>query len=183
MKHRKYIIYLLFFAIMVIFATACGKEAAGGRDDEVITAEPESTPTETAESNTVYVGPESGKSADEESETGKAGVEEPENREKEGTESDEKASDVTATDTDSYTFVCADENNDPVEGVRIQICTDEMCVMRKSDEEGKVVFDGEPQIYTIHVFSYPEEYELTSPKDFDTDDKYGTYSVIFDCRE
>ena len=85
---------------------------------------------------------------------------------------------ISAQETGKYVFICIDQNNAPVKGVKIQICTEETCMMKESDENGEVRFDEEPYQYDIHVYSVPKEYELVSQKDFKTEAKYGTYKIL-----
>ncbi len=79
----------------------------------------------------------------------------------------------------TYIFRCRDTEGNPVSNVMIQVCTDELCLMAKSDETGDAVHTGEPFSYDIHIFRYPEEYELTSEQHFTTADEYSAYDIIF----
>ena len=83
----------------------------------------------------------------------------------------------TEDDPEAYCFVCNDNEGNPVEGVKIQICTDETCTMQISDENGRIIYDGEPRIYSIHIYRIPEGYELISDREFETTDTYGTSYV------
>ena len=80
---------------------------------------------------------------------------------------------------DNYTFVCRDSSGAPVKGIKLQICTDEICTMKVSDDNGEIIFDGEPLKYTVHVYSYSDGYSLVSEKDFETEAEYGIYYVDF----
>ena len=84
-----------------------------------------------------------------------------------------------ASDLEAYCFKCITDDDTPVPGVRLQICTDETCMMQTSGEDGKVEFDGDPQQYSIHVYSFPKEYELVSDKEFVTADTYEEYYISF----
>ncbi len=55
--------------------------------------------------------------------------------------------------SDEYIFICTTSEGDPLPGVRVQVCTDEVCMMQTSGEDGRIIFDGEPQQYSIHVYS------------------------------
>ena len=96
------------------------------------------------------------------------------------TVSDEPSSDegVTGKEDEEYVFICRDQNNAPVKGVKLQICTEEICMMQESDENGEVRYAGDLYQYDIHVYSVPKEYELVSEKDFKTETKYGTYKIL-----
>ena len=80
---------------------------------------------------------------------------------------------------DKYIFRCTDENGDPVSGVMIQVCTDEACIIIKSDDSGNAVYEEMPFEYDIHIFRYPEMYELTSEAQFTTAAEYTAYDIKF----
>lgn len=88
----------------------------------------------------------------------------------------------TAQDAPSYSayiFRCRDTDGNPVSNVMIQICTDEMCMVATSDDNGDAIHDGEPFGYDIHIFRYPDGYELSSEQHFSVDAEYGEYNVVF----
>ena len=85
---------------------------------------------------------------------------------------------ITDQNTEEYVFICLDQYNAPVKGVKLQICTEEICMMQESDENGEVRYAGDLYQYDIHVYSVPKEYELVSEKDFKTEAKYGTYKIL-----
>lgn len=59
----------------------------------------------------------------------------------------------------AYVFKCVDENGKGVEGVTLQVCTEEQCVMFKTDKMGTVVCTNTPAaVYEVHVLSCPEGY-------------------------
>lgn len=79
----------------------------------------------------------------------------------------------------AYIFRCRDTDGNPVSNVMIQICTDEMCMVATSDDNGDAIHDGEPFGYDIHIFRYPDDYELSSEQHFSVDAEYGEYNVVF----
>ena len=79
----------------------------------------------------------------------------------------------------AYRFLCKNEAGIPVKDVKLQICTDETCIMLTGDENGEVLFDGEPYAYSVHVYSYPKQYLLLTDKEFETAAEYSEYEVIF----
>ena len=85
---------------------------------------------------------------------------------------------INDKENEEYAFFCLDQNNAPIKGVKIQICTEEICMMQESDENGEVRYAGDLYQYDIHVYSVPKEYELVSEKDFKTETKYGTYKIL-----
>lgn len=80
---------------------------------------------------------------------------------------------------DKYIFRCTDENGAPVSGVMIQVCTDEACIIIKSDDSGNAFYEEKPFEYDIHVFKYPEMYELTSETQFTAAAEYTAYDIRF----
>ena len=58
---------------------------------------------------------------------------------------------VTGKENEEYIFICLDQNNAPVKGVKIQICTEEVCMMQESDENGEVRYAGNLYQYDIHI--------------------------------
>jgi len=62
-----------------------------------------------------------------------------------------------------YRVLVYDTNGNPIKGVAIQFCSDEMCSMGKTDAEGIARFDmDEGTEYTVHVFKVPEGYAKDS---------------------
>ena len=86
---------------------------------------------------------------------------------------------ITDKENEEYVFICLDQNNAPVKGVKIQICTEEVCMMQESDENGEVRYAGDLYQYDIHIYSVPKGYELVSEKDFKTEEKYETFKIVF----
>ena len=59
-----------------------------------------------------------------------------------------------------YTIYVVDQNGDPVAGAAVNICTDETCAPMKTDEEGMIVYTGEPYAYHLQVLKVPEGYSF-----------------------
>ena len=78
-----------------------------------------------------------------------------------------------------YVFLCETEDGAPIEGVKLQVCNDDACMMKESDASGKITVDGEPCEYVIHVYSGPDGYELVSEKDFNTGLEFETFKILF----
>lgn len=79
----------------------------------------------------------------------------------------------------AYVFNCKDTDGNPVSNVMIQICTDEMCMVATSDDNGEAIHTGDPYSYEIHVFRYPDGYELSSEQHFTVAAEYGAYDIVF----
>lgn len=56
----------------------------------------------------------------------------------------------------AYMALVVDEDNAPVEGVGVQLCSDDACVMQQTDATGIAEFQVDEGKYTIHILSVPE---------------------------
>ena len=65
----------------------------------------------------------------------------------------------TAFADDGYQIQVLDQDGYPVQGVAVQFCSDEQCMLGKTDEEGIAVFDMPAGSYTIHLLKVPAGYE------------------------
>lgn len=68
----------------------------------------------------------------------------------------------------AYEVLVTDEAGRPVQGAVIQFCSDTMCSMGKTDENGLAVFENEAGTYTVHVLKVPKGFaadhtEYTAP--------------------
>lgn len=54
---------------------------------------------------------------------------------------------------------CVDENGAPVEGVKLQVCSGNLCVALTTSEDGTAVYEGEKGTYEISVLKTPAGYE------------------------
>ncbi len=64
-----------------------------------------------------------------------------------------------AAAADAYRVVVTDESGGGVQGVMVQFCSDQMCLMGETDGDGIAVFEGQAEgAYTVHVYSVPEGY-------------------------
>ncbi len=68
----------------------------------------------------------------------------------------------TAFADDGYQIQVLDQDGYPVQGVAVQFCSDEQCMLGKTDEEGIAVFDVPAGSYTIHLLKVPAGYEKDS---------------------
>lgn len=77
----------------------------------------------------------------------------------------------------AYTVRVADQNNEPVPDVYVNFCTDTACVMKKSDGDGMIVFDGAPDEYHIQILRVPEGYSFDAAFELYTDREYGSWAL------
>ena len=91
-------------------------------------------------------------------------------------------SSATENRTDAYRVIVSDESGAGVQGVMVQFCSDQMCMMGETDASGIAVFENQPEgAYTVHVYSVPEGYaedetEYTAPE------KYGDVNIILKAK-
>lgn len=79
---------------------------------------------------------------------------------------------VAANNEGVYRVIVSDSDGDMVKGATIQFCSDTICMMGKTDENGVAAFEMEEgQIYTVHVLKVPAGYEKTT-KEFQTSDTF-----------
>lgn len=64
-----------------------------------------------------------------------------------------------------YNIYLVDENGDPVDGVMINVCTDETCTPSNT-ESGFFGFNGDPFAYVIHVLKVPDGYAFDTTQEF-----------------
>ena len=57
-----------------------------------------------------------------------------------------------------YRVICVDENGNRVQGATIQFCSDDQCMMGKTDSNGIAEFDEAPGHYIVHLLKVPEGY-------------------------
>lgn len=63
----------------------------------------------------------------------------------------------TAAEAD-YTFRCVDQNGNPVAGVMLQVCNEDICQVLVSDAEGLCEFSGAPYAWEVHILKAPDGY-------------------------
>lgn len=69
---------------------------------------------------------------------------------------------------DGYVVIVTDTDNAAVEDVDLQLCQDDLCLKKTTDEAGYAKFETEQGDYTLHVLSVPDgfaeddtEYEVS----------------------
>ena len=86
-------------------------------------------------------------------------------------ETDEKAENALQ----AYIIHVVDQDNNPVEGVAVNFCTDTACVPQESDENGTVTYTGAPNIYHIQIVDAPEGYSWDESYEMYTTREYGEW--------
>ena len=73
-------------------------------------------------------------------------------------------------------YVMDAETMAPVPGVRVQFCSDTLCRMGKTDENGVAMFDSDPGTYTVHMMKAPDGYVKSEEEiTLDKDNRKATY--------
>ena len=68
--------------------------------------------------------------------------------------------DSTANSEGVYRVIVSDNDGNPIQGVKVQFCSDFICMMETTDENGTAVFNAEEgSVYSVHVLKVPEGYE------------------------
>lgn len=79
-----------------------------------------------------------------------------------------------------WLFTCMTTDDEPVSGVKIQICSDSTCFMVESDDTGAALFDGDATSYEVHIYKVPDGYVIKedAPETVTVDDR--SISVVFE---
>ncbi len=81
---------------------------------------------------------------------------------------------------DVYRVYVTDEEEHPVEGVKVKFCSDERCRLEETDESGCALFDNEePAVYKVGVVNAPEGYRQDDTV-YLTEDRYGDLSIVLE---
>ena len=95
----------------------------------------------------------------------------------------ETGADTPETGTHEYRVITLDTDGAPVAGVRVQFCTDALCVMGETDADGVAVFDQqEGSGYTVHIYSVPEGY-AKDDTEYSVPETYGDVSIVLNKAE
>ena len=67
---------------------------------------------------------------------------------------------------------------DPIEGARVQFCSDSACMMGITDSSGLASFESDPGTYTVHLLKAPKGYK-NSTEEFTltADSREATYQL------
>lgn len=162
---KKYVSILLAAILSASLLAGCGGSGKSGqqpaKEAQEQAAQPEETKTEEAGSV------EDGAQADAAKEDPQAAAAEAK---------DDPQTDAAA-DSDAYLVYVKDaETMAPMPGVNVQFCSDVLCQMGKTDENGVAAFHSDPGTYTVHLMKAPDGY-VSSTEEFtlDQDTREATY--------
>lgn len=162
---KKYVSILLAAILSASLLAGCGGSGKSGqqpaKEAQEQAAQPEETKTEEAGSV------EDGAQADAAKEDPQAAA---------AAAKDDPQTDAAA-DSDAYLVYVKDaETMAPMPGVNVQFCSDVLCQMGKTDENGVAAFHSDPGTYTVHLMKAPDGY-VSSTEEFtlDQDTREATY--------
>lgn len=92
-----------------------------------------------------------------------------------GNDSSGSGSDAEAKN--AYMAIVVDEKNAPVEGVSVQLCSDDACVMQQTDATGVAEFQVDEGKYTIHILSVPEGFAEDSTE-YEVPEAYSVVNIV-----
>lgn len=85
---------------------------------------------------------------------------------------------IPANPGDVYRVIALDEAGAPVPGVAIQFCSDTMCLMGETGEDGIAVFEDQAEgTYTVHIYQVPEGY-AEDDTEYEVPQTYGDVKVV-----
>ena len=72
-----------------------------------------------------------------------------------------------------------DQDSNPVKGVTVQICTDQICTVAPTDADGFASFEEPEGVYEVHILKVPDGYKGTEEV-FDTEATYGDVNITIE---
>ncbi len=79
---------------------------------------------------------------------------------------------------DAYVVIVTDSDGAPIVGAAVQLCSDTMCVMEKTDDTGCAIFKQDPGKYTIHILK-AEGYVVTD-QEYEVPEQYGIVNIALE---
>ena len=95
-------------------------------------------------------------------------------------QADQKVTEELPSQTDGYAIFVRDANSkEPLSGVKVQFCSDTMCMMGVTDNTGVAVFNMDPGNYEAHILKPPAGYQKSSETAALTaDDKTAVFGLL-----
>ncbi|MCR5324145.1 MAG: hypothetical protein K6E85_12835 [Lachnospiraceae bacterium] len=87
------------------------------------------------------------------------------------------------SDVCEYTFYANASDGEAIEGVIINMCTDEKCIPITTDANGMAVFSGPPDEYHVQIVRVPRKWKLSGGSEFYTGSVSQTFRLIFEQAE
>ena len=79
----------------------------------------------------------------------------------------------------AYIIRVSDQESNPVEGVMVQLCTDEICKVAPTDSNGLASFAEPEGIYEVHILKVPDGYKATEEV-YHTQAVYGELNITIE---
>lgn len=76
----------------------------------------------------------------------------------------------------AYTIRVVDQDGHGVPGAYVNVCTDETCEPRQTDDDGVITYVGAPQVYHLQLLTAPEGYALGEQTELYTEAQSGEYT-------
>lgn len=77
----------------------------------------------------------------------------------------------------TYTVRVVDQDGNPVPGVYVNFCTDELCELTQSDDGGVIAFTGAPYAYHLQILKVPEDYAFDDTAEVYTEPNGGEMTL------
>lgn len=87
------------------------------------------------------------------------------------------STDITPEKQNACRVIVTDQDGNPVAGVAVQFCSDNTCMMGKTDAEGMASFTAEDGAYTVHVQKVPDGYEACA-EEFGVPQDLGDVKIV-----
>lgn len=84
-----------------------------------------------------------------------------------------------ANSENAYRIFVVDRDNKPVVGAMVQFCTNDICKIAPTDENGAAVFNDPEGVYEVHVLKAPEGYKANETV-YKTPDTYSDLTIVLD---
>ncbi len=100
-------------------------------------------------------------------------------------QADEQVTGELPSQTDGYIIFVRDANTEePLAGVKVQFCSDTMCMMGVTDNTGAAVFNMDPGNYEAHILKQPKGYQKSSETaNLTVDDRIAVFGLLKEGEE
>ena len=151
---KKYVAIIVMICLSMSLLMGCGGSGGGGQNADA-------QPKEEAQAETAQA--EAQQQEEAQAETVQVEAKQQENTQAEKTEAASQAGMQSfmalTSQADGYVVFVKDANTDePLEGVKVQFCSDTECILGETGDDGTAGFDREAGTYTIHILQPPEGY-------------------------
>ncbi len=176
---KKFVSILLAAILCASLLAGCGGSGKSGQQPAKEAQEQAAQPaeTKTEEAGSVEDAAQADAAKDDPQADAAAAKEAQEQADSVADKEDPQADADTAADSDAYLVYVKDaETMAPMPGVNVQFCSDVLCQMGKTDENGVAAFHSDPGTYTVHLMKAPDGY-VSNTEEFtlDQDTREATY--------